>query len=62
MLLPLQVNADESIFMPLYFEDQYQENGQTTTACMLGRLITTNGKGLRSVELMILADSRCSDK
>ncbi|MBT7203595.1 MAG: hypothetical protein HN867_08905 [Deltaproteobacteria bacterium] len=25
----IKVNADESIFMPLYFEDQYQENGQT---------------------------------
>jgi len=25
----IKVNADESVFMPLYFEDQYQENGQT---------------------------------
>ena len=57
----IKVNADESIFMPLYFEDQYQENGQTYSV-YVGRLITTIRKRTMKRWVMIFPQTtRCLD-
>jgi hypothetical protein len=57
----IKVNADESIFMPLYFEDQYQEDGRLIVY-MLGRLITmTQKRTMKHWVIIFLLTTRCFD-